>query len=63
LLLIEFTNPNILYVAARGINGCLFTDINLLKSTNSGVTWGQHAKDDYTGCLADALLATAPTDL
>jgi photosystem II stability/assembly factor-like uncharacterized protein len=60
-LLIDFTNPDILYVAAQRIDGCFFTDINLFKSTDGGATWNDSITPKQSGCLADRLLAMDPT--
>jgi photosystem II stability/assembly factor-like uncharacterized protein len=61
-LLIDFANPNVLYVGAHRIDGCFFADINLFKSTDGGATWSDSISPKQSGCLADALMAMDPTD-
>jgi photosystem II stability/assembly factor-like uncharacterized protein len=38
-MLIDFTNPNILYLGTARPGGCYSGDVLLLKSTDGGVTW------------------------
>lgn len=62
-LLIDSTNPNILYVVAKRIDGCIWTDTVLLKSTDGGATWGDTINPRMnSGCLAERLMAMDPTN-
>jgi photosystem II stability/assembly factor-like uncharacterized protein len=61
-LLIDFTNPNILYAETmRG--GCVFNDTLLFKSTDGGATWSNSISPDNSGCLiSGGLMRMDPTD-
>jgi photosystem II stability/assembly factor-like uncharacterized protein len=61
-LLIDFTNPNILYAGTHRTDGCFFSDILLFKSTDEGTTWSNSITPDQSGCEADAFVAMDPTD-
>ncbi len=62
-LVIDYTNPNILYARTARINGCAFTDILLFKSTDGGATWSDSITPDKSGCVLDGnLMVMAPTD-
>jgi photosystem II stability/assembly factor-like uncharacterized protein len=68
-LLIDFTNPNILYAATFRPNGCYFADNLLFKSTDGGVSWSDSVSPDKSGCilapilgLSSGLKAMDPTD-
>lgn len=61
-LLIDFTNPNILYAATHRTDGCFFTDILLFKSTDNGATWSDSITPKESGCVADGLMAMDPAD-
>ena len=62
-LLIDFTDPNILYVVTGRLDGCLWTDKLMFKSTDGGATWRDNISPTSTiGCLAQGLAAMDPTD-
>ena len=64
-LLIDFTNPNILYVGTHRTNGCFAPDILLFKSTDGGASWSDNITPQEgfgSGCSADALIGMDPTD-
>jgi len=64
-LLIDFTNPGILYAGTHRTDGCFFADILLFKSTDGGATWSDSLtpKEGFgSGCLADGLMGMDPTD-
>jgi photosystem II stability/assembly factor-like uncharacterized protein len=61
-LLIDFTDPNILYAGTHRTDGCFFTDILLFKSTDGGATWSDSITPKQSGCLADGLMAMDPAD-
>jgi photosystem II stability/assembly factor-like uncharacterized protein len=62
-LFIDFTNPKILYLSTVRINGCLYTDVLLYKSTDGGSIWSDSTPKDFpTGCTAAGLMAMDPTD-
>lgn len=64
-LLIDFTNPNILYVGTHRTNGCFAPDVLLFKSTDGGASWSDNLtpQDGFgSGCSADSLIGMDPTD-
>jgi len=61
-LLIDFTNPNILFAGTTRIGGCYFADVLLYKSTDGGVTWSNNINPSDSGCSTDGLLAMDPTN-
>ncbi len=61
-LLIDYTNPNILYAETHRTGGCFTGDGLLFKSTDGGVNWSDSISPNESGCLADALMAMDPTD-
>jgi photosystem II stability/assembly factor-like uncharacterized protein len=61
-LLIDFTDPNTMYAGTRRADGCFFTDQNLYKSTDGGVTWTDGISPDRSGCLTDGTLIMDPGD-
>jgi photosystem II stability/assembly factor-like uncharacterized protein len=64
-LLIDFTNPGILYAGTHRTDGCFFSDSPLFKSTDDGASWSDSLtpKDGFgSGCMADGLMAMDPAD-
>jgi len=61
-LLIDSTNPNVLYAATHRTDGCFFADILLFKSMDDGATWSDGITPKDSGCVADGLMAMDPTD-
>jgi photosystem II stability/assembly factor-like uncharacterized protein len=61
-LLIDFTNPKILYAGTTRVNGCFASDILLYKSTDGGANWSSSINPENSGCSTDGLLAMDPTD-
>jgi photosystem II stability/assembly factor-like uncharacterized protein len=50
-LLIDFSNPDILYASTSRGNGCYFADNLLFKSTDGGLTWSDSVSPDKSGCV------------
>jgi photosystem II stability/assembly factor-like uncharacterized protein len=50
-LLIDFSNPDILYATTARGNGCYFADNLLFKSTDGGLTWSDSVSPDKSGCV------------
>ena len=50
-LLIDFSNPNNLYVYTNRGNGCYFADNLLFKSTDGGVSWDNSISPQTSGCI------------
>jgi photosystem II stability/assembly factor-like uncharacterized protein len=61
-MLIDFSNPSILYVDTARAGGCAFSDNLLFKSIDSGGTWGDSASPPKSGCVLSGLMAMDPTD-
>jgi photosystem II stability/assembly factor-like uncharacterized protein len=61
-LLVDFTNPNILYAGTYRPNGCVYTDTLLFKSTNGGAGWSDSITPKESGCILDGLMVMDPTD-
>ena len=69
-LLIDFINPNILYVGTTRVGGCAFNDKVMFKSTDGGANWSDNVSPQSSGCLLGALnfngswpaMAMDPTD-
>jgi photosystem II stability/assembly factor-like uncharacterized protein len=68
-LLIDFSNPDILYAATARGNGCYFADNLLFKSTDGGLTWSDTVSPDKSGCVLGGIFgpsagfkAIDPTD-
>jgi photosystem II stability/assembly factor-like uncharacterized protein len=53
-LLIDFTNPNILYAYTARAGGCSPSDNLLFKSTDGGATWSDGASPPMSGCFTVA---------
>lgn len=50
-LLIDFSDPDILYASTYRGNGCYFADNLLFKSTDGGSTWTDSVSPDRSGCV------------
>jgi photosystem II stability/assembly factor-like uncharacterized protein len=61
-LLIDSTNPEILYVERAGVDGCAENNRNLFKSIDGGVTWSSDVSPPNSGCLLSGLLVADPAD-
>jgi photosystem II stability/assembly factor-like uncharacterized protein len=61
-LLIDFTNPNILYAGTARNGGCFFQDVLLFKTTDDGTTWSNNINPSQSGCSDDSLLAMDPVN-
>jgi photosystem II stability/assembly factor-like uncharacterized protein len=62
-LLVDFTNPNTLYVVTGRVDGCIWTDNVMFKSTDGGATWNDSINPRInSGCLADGLMGMDPID-
>lgn len=64
-MLIDITNPNILYVGTHRPDGCFAPDVLLYKSTDGGANWSDSINPNEgfgSGCLADALVGMDPSD-
>jgi photosystem II stability/assembly factor-like uncharacterized protein len=55
-LLVDFTNPDVLYASTTRGNGCYFADNLLFKSTDGGLTWSDSVSPDRSGCVLGGLL-------
>jgi photosystem II stability/assembly factor-like uncharacterized protein len=56
-LLIDFVNPDILYVATGRGNGCYYADNLLFKSTDGGMNWDNSVSPDKSGCVFGGIFA------
>jgi photosystem II stability/assembly factor-like uncharacterized protein len=56
-LLIDITNPNILYAGTFRPNGCAFSDKLLFKSVDGGETWSSSVSPPSSGCILGGLMA------
>jgi len=61
-LLIDYSNPNILYAGTHRNSGCFFTDILLYRSADRGGSWDNTISPYQSGCMSDDLLAMDPSD-
>ena len=68
-LLIDFSNPNNLYLDTNRGNGCYFADNLLFKSTDGGISWDNSISPQTSGCIlggffgpSGGLKAMDPTD-
>jgi photosystem II stability/assembly factor-like uncharacterized protein len=50
-LLIDFSNPQNLYLDTNRGNGCYFADNLLFKSADGGATWNNGISPQYSGCI------------
>jgi photosystem II stability/assembly factor-like uncharacterized protein len=69
VLLLDITNPNVLFTGTTRGNGCYFADNLIYKSTDGGVNWSGSASPNDSGCVLDGgfgpsagLKAMDPTD-
>jgi photosystem II stability/assembly factor-like uncharacterized protein len=58
-MLIDSSNPNILYVSSVRGNGCYYADNLLFKSTDGGLTWDDRVSPDRSGCVLGGLFAVS----
>lgn len=61
-LLIDSANPSTLYAGTHRTNGCFYTDKNLYKSTDGGVTWTDSVSPAQSGCTTDGTVIMDPTN-
>ena len=61
-LLVDFTNPNILYLGTGRPGGCLSTDDNVHRSADDGATWNSISPYSNGGCGVNAMMAMDPID-
>jgi len=61
-MLIDFSNPNILYVGTARYNACIFSDKLLFKSVDGGVTWTDTVSPPTSGCRLTPLMVLDPSD-
>src|SRR5207247_3096739 len=50
-LLIDFINPNVLYVETTRAGGCAFNDKVVFKSTDGGASWNDSISPENSGCV------------
>ena len=50
-LLIDFINPNVLYVETTRAGGCVFNDKVVFKSTDAGARWTDSISPPDSGCI------------
>jgi photosystem II stability/assembly factor-like uncharacterized protein len=58
-LLIDFKNPNTLYVGTTGASGCSYNDKVIFKSTDAGASWDDNISPLDSGCVLGGLSAYA----
>jgi photosystem II stability/assembly factor-like uncharacterized protein len=56
-LLIDFTNPNVLYVETTRAGGCAFNDKVVFKSTDAGASWDDTISPPDSGCVLGGFAA------
>ena len=67
-LLIDFINPNVLYVETTRAGGCVFNDKVVFKSTDAGASWDDSISPPDSGCVLGGyaafatVMAMAPLD-
>jgi photosystem II stability/assembly factor-like uncharacterized protein len=61
-LLIDFTNPNILYLGTGRPGGCYAGDVNQHKSIDGGSSWSDVRMYPNDGCDTRWMMAMDPTD-
>jgi photosystem II stability/assembly factor-like uncharacterized protein len=61
-MLVNRTNPNILYLGTRRPSGCYSGDILLFKSTDGGANWSGLEPFQNAGCEIPGILAIDPID-
>ena len=67
-LLVDFKNPNILYVETLRVNGCAIDDKTVFKSWDGGATWDNSISPADSGCILGGysayttLMAMDPVD-
>ncbi|HEY2860545.1 MAG TPA: hypothetical protein VGJ21_19150 [Terracidiphilus sp.] len=59
-LLIDFKNPNILYVETLRVNGCAIDDKTVFKSMDGGATWSDSISPPASGCILGGYAANTP---
>ena len=57
-LLINFENPNILYVETLPVNGCAMDEKTVFKSMDRGATWSDGISPPASGCVLGALASS-----
>jgi photosystem II stability/assembly factor-like uncharacterized protein len=67
-VLIDSKRPNILYAETLRVNGCVFNDKTVFKSTDGGATWSDDISPPDSGCILggyqaySTLMAMDPVD-
>jgi photosystem II stability/assembly factor-like uncharacterized protein len=61
-MVIDFTNPNVMYVATARPGGCYSGDTNLLKSVDGGSNWSGLEPFQGAGCETTDIMAMDPID-
>jgi photosystem II stability/assembly factor-like uncharacterized protein len=56
-LLIDFTNPDVLYVETTRAGGCAFNDKVVFKSADAGVSWDDSISPPESGCVLGGFAA------
>jgi len=57
-LLVNFENPNILYVETLPVNGCAIDEKTVFKSVDRGATWSDGVSPEASGCILGALASS-----
>jgi photosystem II stability/assembly factor-like uncharacterized protein len=56
-LVVDYTNPDVLYVNTVRGNGCVFNDKVVFKTTDGGVSWSDSVSPPESGCLLGGYFA------